>query len=372
MSTLEEKIKKTLEGSSEPMRALDIAKKIGHEKKDVNRVIYKMPDVEQVEKSPPKWRIRSRNGICPEGTSTSSVSTIGTINSAGAMAQRGALTPQVEKTSEGGEGQSSPSQGSDLELQEKLLEVLKQSAKPTSALQLARELGKEGRRDVNPTLHRLEKQGLVRKLSEDTDTKPLWESVVHQVRPTPGRQYEKAPSSCTRGSVASTVAQWKGDNLYTRTDTSDGKITFSPVQKKEILTSVLDEKSRPDASCEPEEKSKASPDVEKQQDEKTDCETPSSQVPLPSTNKSKKKMRNKLAANFTCPPTSSQESNDDLKERIIEILKTNTGNEPLTTLEVSKKLGMQVRGDAMVLLKELKEDGDVEELAGKISSWKLT
>ena len=47
------------------------------------------------------------------------------------------------------------------------------------------------------------------------------------------------------------------------------------------------------------------------------------------------------------------------------------GNEPLTTLEVSEKLGMQVRGDAVVLLKELREDGIVEELAGKISSWKL-
>ena len=369
MSTLEEKIKKTLEGTSEPMRALDIAKKIGHEKRDVNRVIYKMPDVEQVEKSPPKWRIRSRHGICQEGTSTSSVSTISTINSAGAMAQRGALIPQVEATSEDGEGQSSSSQGSDLEFQEKLLEVLKQSAKPKSALQLARELGKEGRRDVNPTLHRLEKQGLVRKVSDDTDTKPLWQSVLHPVRPTPGLQYEKTPSYCTNESTASTVAQWKGDDLYTRTDSSDGKITFSPVQKREILTSALDEKSRPDASCEPEEKSKVSPNVDKEQDEKTDCETRSSQVPLPSAEKSKKKMCSKLAANFTCPPTSSQESNDDLKKRIIEMLKT---NEPLTTLEVSKKLGMQVRGDAMVLLKELKEDGIVNELVGKISSWKLT
>ena len=365
MSTLEEKIKKTLEGSSEPMRALDIAKKIGHEKKDVNRVIYKMPDVEQVEKSPPKWRIRSRHGICPEGTSesTSSVSAISTINSAGVVTQDGASTPQVEATSWNGEGQTSPSQGSDLELQEKLLEVLKQSAKPKSALQLARELGKEGRRDVNPTLHKLEKQGLVRKVSEDTNTKPLWQSVVHPVHPT--------PSSSTNESAASTVAQWKGDDLYTRTDSSDGKITFSPVQKKEILTSVLDEKSRPDATCEPEEKSKESPDVEKEQDEKTDCETRSSQVPVPSTEKSKKKMRSKLAANFTGPPTLSQESKDDLKKRIVEILETNMGNEALATLEVSKKLGMQDRGDAMVLLKELKEDGIVEELAGKISSWKL-
>ena len=364
MSSLEEKIKKTLEGSSEPLRAIEIARKIGHEKKDVNRVIYKMPDVEQVEKSPPKWRIRSRHGICPEGTSTASVST------AGAMAQWGVSTPQIEATCQDGEGQSNPSQGNDLELQEKLLEVLKQSPKPKNALQLARELGKEGRRDVNPLLHRLEKQGLVRKLSENTDTKPLWQSVVHPVHSTPGSQYEKASSSSTHGGAASKVAQWKGDDLYTRTDSLDGKITFSPVQKEELLTSVLDEKFRPDASCELEEKSKASPDVEKEQD---DCETTaSSQAPLSSTEKSKK-TRKKLAANFTCPPTSrsSEESNDDLKKRITEILETNVGNEPLTTLEVSEKLGMPVRGDAMVLLKELKEDGIVEELAGKISSWKL-
>ena len=364
MSSLEEKIKKTLEGSSEPLRAIEIARKIGHEKKDVNRVIYKMPDVEQVEKSPPKWRIHSRHGIRPEGTSTASVST------AGAMAQWGVSTPQIEATCQDVEGQSNPSQGNDLELQEKLLEVLKRSPKPKNALQLARDLGKEGRRDVNPLLHRLEKQGLVRKLSEDTDTKPLWQSVVHPVHSTPGSQYEKANSSSTHGGVASKVAQWKGDDLYTRTDSLDGKITFSPVQKEELLTSVLDEKSRPDASCELEEKSKASPDVEKEQN---DCETTaSSQAPLPSTEKSKK-TRKKLAANFTCPPTSrsSEESNDDLKKRITEILETNVGNEPLTTLEVSEKLGMQVRGDAMVLLKELKEDGIVEELAGKISSWKL-
>ena len=360
MSTLEEKIKKILEESSEPLRAVEIAKKIGHgyEKKDVNRVIYSMPDVEKVDKSPPKWRIRSRHGICPEDTPIASAST---INSAEVMAQRGVSTPQIEATSQAGEGQSNPSQGSDLELQEKLLKVLKQSPKPKSALQLARELGKEGRRDVNPILHRLEKQGLVRKLSEDTDTKPLWQSVVHPVHST--SPCEKAPSSTIQGSEASAVAQWKGATLYTRKDGPGGEMTFAPLQTKEILTSVLDEKSQPDASC---EQNKASPDVEK-----TDCKTASSQVPLASSER--KKIRKKLAANFTHPPTSrsSEESNDDLKKRITEILKTNMSNEPLTTLEVSEKLGMQVRGDAMVLLKELKEDGIVEELAGKISSWKL-
>ena len=151
MYTLEEKIKKILEESSEPLRAVEIAKKIGHEKKDVNRAVYKMPDVEKVDKSPPKWRICSRHGICPEDTSTASAST---INSAEAMAQteRGVSTP----TSQDGEGQSNPSQGSNLELQEKLLEV---PPKPKSTLQLARELSKEGWCDANPILHRLEKQG---------------------------------------------------------------------------------------------------------------------------------------------------------------------------------------------------------------------
>ena len=69
-------------------------------------------------------------------------------------------------------------------------------------------------------------------------------------------------------------AQWKGAILYTRKDGPGGEMTFAPLQTKEILTSVLDEKSQPDASC---EQNKASPDVEK-----TDCKTASLQVPLAS------------------------------------------------------------------------------------------
>ena len=60
-------------------------------------------------------------------------------------------------------------------------------------------------------------------------------------------------------------------------------MTFAPLQTKEILTSVLDEKSQPDASC---EQNKASPDVEK-----TDCKTASSKVPLASSER-KKYVRN--------------------------------------------------------------------------------
>jgi len=386
--TLEEKIMGVLKENSEPMRALDIAKVVGHAKKDVNRVIYKMSGVEQVEGSPPKWRMKHevRISTSPVRTCTTSGGSLG----------------DFQATSQG--ESSSPLQTIDLELEQELLTVLKKSpGQPKSALQLAKDLGKVGRRDVNPSLHRLEKRGLVRKLSDDADAKPLWQlsgTAVHSVGPR--IQCEQSPSFPTPSTsddtstcVASDVAKWKGDALYTRTDSNSGSVTFTPLSKGEVLNSDF-KKLQLNTSCQldqedsdGQDKTAVGQDVnssavlddhEQHVDGAEDELKPRSKAassPVLSTGKStplKKKPHHKLAANFTNPPSSGspgESDASDILKNIVDLLAQHRGDEPLTTSEISEALGMPMRATAMGFLRKLKSDGIVEELDGKISRWKL-
>lgn len=391
--TLEEKIMGALKENSEPMRALDIAKMVGHAKKDVNRVIYKMSGVEQVEGSPPKWRIKHDVRI-----STSSVRTCTTS---------GGSLGDFQATSQG--ESSSPLLKIDLELEQELLTVMKKSpGQPKSALQLAKDLGKVGRRDVNPSLHRLEKQGLVRKLSDGADAKPLWQlsgKVVHPVGPR--IQCEQSPSFPTPSTsddtstcVALDVAKWKGDALYTRTDSNNGSVTFTPLSKGEVLNSDF-KKLQLNTSCQLDQEDSDSQDKtafakvlkqpvgqeanssavlddhEQHAEDELKPRSKAASSPVLSTGKStplKKKPHHKLAANFTYPPSSSSpgksNASDSLKN-IVDLLAQHRGDEPLTTPEISEALRMPMRATAMGFLKKLKSDGIVEELDGKISRWKL-
>ena len=395
--TLEEKIMGALKENSEPMRALDIAKMVGHAKKDVNRVIYKMSGVEQVEGSPPKWRIKHQVRI----STTSPVRTCTTS---------GGSLGDFQATSQG--ESSSLLQTIDPELEQKLLTVLKQSpGQPKSALQLAKDLGKDGRRDVNPSLHRLEKRGLVRKLSDSADVKPLWQlsgTAVHPVGPR--IQCEQSPSFPTPSTsddtstcVALDVAKWKGDALYTRTDSNNGSVTFTPLSKGEVLNSDF-KKLQLNTSCQLDQEDSDSQDKtafakvlqqpvgqevnssavlddhEQHVDGAEDELKPRSKAassPVLSTGKStplKKKPHHKLAANFTNPPSSGspgESDASDILKSIVDLLAQDRGDEPLTTSEISEALGMPMRATAMGFLRKLKSDGIVEELDGKISRWKL-
>lgn len=390
--TLEEKILGVLKENSEPMRALDIANMVGHLKKDVNRVIYKMSGVEKVEGSPPKWRIKHEVRI--------STSPVRTCTTSGGSPRDFQATSQGES--------SSLLQTIDLELEQELLTVLKKSPRqPKSALQLAKDLGKVGRRDVNPSLHRLEKRGLVRKLSDGADAKPLWQ-LSTAVRPVgPRIQCEQSPSFPTLSTSADTstcealdVAKWKGDALYTRTDSNNGSVTFTPLSKGEILNSDF-KKLQLNTSCQLDQEDSDSQDktafakvlkqpvgqevnssavlddYEQHAEDELKPRSKAASSPVLSTGKStplKKKPPNKLAANFTNPPSSGspgESDASDILKSIVDLLVQHRGDEPLTTSEISEALRMPMRATAMGFLRKLKSDGIVEELDGNISRWKL-
>lgn len=390
--TLEEKILGVLKENSEPMRALDIANMVGHLKKDVNRVIYKMSGVEKVEGSPPKWRIKHEVRI--------STSPVRTCTTSGGSPRDFQATSQGES--------SSLLQTIDLELEQELLTVLKKSPRqPKSALQLAKDLGKVGRRDVNPSLHRLEKRGLVRKLSDGADAKPLWQ-LSTAVRPVgPRIQCEQSPSfpnlstsDDTSTCEALDVAKWKGDALYTRTDSNNGSVTFTPLSKGEILNSDF-KKLQLNTSCQLDQEDSDSQDktafakvlkqpvgqevnssavlddYEQHAEDELKPRSKAASSPVLSTGKStplKKKPPNKLAANFTNPPSSGspgESDASDILKSIVDLLAQHRGDEPLATPEISEALRMPMRATAMGFLRKLKSDGIVEELDGNISRWKL-
>ena len=226
----------------------------------------------------------------------------------------------------------------------------------------------------------------------------------------PRIQCEQSPSFPTPSTsddtstcVALDVAKWKGDALYTRTDSNNGSVTFTPLSKGEVLNSDF-KKLQLNTSCQLDQEDSDSQDktaFAKVLQQPVGQEVNSSAVlddheqhvvgaedelkprskaassPALSTGKStplKKKPHHKLAANFTNPPSSGspgESDASDILKSIVDLLAQDRGDEPLTTSEISEALGMPMRATAMGFLRKLKSDGIVEELDGKISRWKL-
>ena len=107
------------------------------------------------------------------------------------------------------------------ELEGKALEALRNSHSPLKALGVAKAIGKTTAKDVNPTLYGLEKKGLVcRHLDGQT---PMW------------RIAGSSPASAT----PPIPATWNDAPLYTRRDSGNGEVTFSPVRRDDVLNQSI-------------------------------------------------------------------------------------------------------------------------------------
>ena len=77
----------------------------------------------------------------------------------------------------------------------KVIRELKRSGKPCTTLEVARAVGLQSRKDVNPTLYNMQRQGLLRKVREQP---PLW-----QLTQSGEMQFGIGPGSKLRGTLQS-------------------------------------------------------------------------------------------------------------------------------------------------------------------------
>lgn len=318
-----EKIIQVLRENSAPMKAAAIAEKIGCTKKEVNRMIYKMKEAEQIaipgEKAP-AWRLVSATASASESTADSA-------------RQRSPGVAGAEATASGsdqGSPQTTPAVSStkmsDSELEKEIPSVLS-SSQPLSAPDVARKLH-QPTDAVKRVLYDLERKGIVQNLSPPR-SKPLWR--------------------LRSGSDHKPPAQFQEQPLYTKQEV-DGDIIFTKVTDDDInkasaVSPGMEHPPPPQPTLTPESTSNTTP-----QDTAT-ISSPSP-TPIPSFREvSLATNLSRLAAKFEL---SQQE-----KEKVKELLQNNPGSH--TCEEVKVGIGAETRDLVMAYLDDLVEEGRVKK-----------
>ena len=320
-------------------------------------------------------------------------------------------------------------------LEEKILNVLREADKPMRALDIGKKLGFSTRREVNKVIYKL--KGVKQLNNPSGSGPPLWQ--LETSTDSTAAQLSSESGACGRESALVSqlggqlskisigderTATWNDGNrlLSTIEPTADGKgIILRPLSRDEVIrqgggatTTVLttgpsniqatpdddelrqDGKSKQpvqetvgypnDIKTEPHttgidpinfvESIKVSKEFEKDTGDnpgkhKTECTGPQNVLPdtaredspsRPSASAIASKKKPKIAANFHL---SSQLQK---KTQILEILVEG----PLDTHQVSVKLGMPTRVEAMQLLEELKHDGRVSAVERDgVSIWSI-
>ena len=252
-----------------PMKALDIANKlatnrkdISRLKKDINRVIFKMKEVEKADhnETPPRWRLKteyiaSRVLTAPSQANNQSSSYPNSSVQPQKMEKyvphdlptlECTATPPPPSVTE----HSVDSQG-EMSREQKVLETLTRSNSPLSALMIAQQIGLLGKRDVNPILFKLKEEGLVENVTSRSDNKPLWratgpshvrslpnmDSIVRDEQHTALGSSSAEPLSPAVGGHRHTSEGGDGE-LFKRTNSAGGAITFTPVGRPAGLAAV--------------------------------------------------------------------------------------------------------------------------------------
>ena len=257
------------DADNSPMKALDIANKlatnrkdISRLKKDINRVIFKMKEVEKADhnETPPRWRLKteyiaSRVLTAPSQANNQSSSYPNSSVQPQKMEKyvphdlptlECTATPPPPSVTE----HSVDSQG-EMSREQKVLETLTRSNSPLSALMIAQQIGLLGKRDVNPILFKLKEEGLVENVTSRSDNKPLWRATgPSHVRSLPNMDtivrddQHTALGSSSAELLSPAVGGHHhtsegGDReLFTRTDSAGGAITFTPVGRPAGLAAV--------------------------------------------------------------------------------------------------------------------------------------
>ena len=267
------------------MTALEIAnqltenkKEVSSLKKEINRHIFKMKEVEQADgdERPPRWLLRRNYPVTYPATIVVTQHNLASSTPTPYFAQRSekytlpglpTLDPASPSTTSvsplaghpAPQGQSSynppgpPLASTSTQLgysnspsfEEEILRALAASNEPLQPLDIAKKVGKKSARDVNPTLYQLEREGKVQR--EPTGaTKKLWKIVISPPSNTSATTPPQPPhgaSSVPPPSIGTS------NDLFRKTELQGGDILFkkvNAVESNEPITVTPVSETRPD------------------------------------------------------------------------------------------------------------------------------
>ena len=299
---IREKIKDALRNG--PMTAVDIAKKIGKDKKDINRVIYKILEVESISATkPPLWKLKSTTS----DSATDSTPTVDPTPPSATPVSSAGATPIKEKSK------------TDLKLKERINQLL--TTDPQSAPDIHRKLNDASvaMKDVKSILYN---SGIAENTAP-AGQKPLY---------------------VKKGFKKPTKLQHDGGPIYTKKETNDGTISFVPLTDTVYTDTDIKSSSTGGKGGKEEEEVKSKLDVSSQK-------SPDS-APLPSNGSS-------------ChPPTDGISSlsldDNNLKDAVLKHVKDNK-EKCFKAGDLMETLGQTTRDGIMYCLKELAKEGKIEE-----------
>ena len=360
--SLEENIVNVLGASDRPMKALDIARAIpGYEKKDVNRVIYNMREVERSNPgiNPPLWQLytgavptaatpmtpQARPQLQPQQPTTTTTTT--TTQATHGVASSGAIGQ--------GAGENVPISDNHHRSAVSLTDAMSKisigdgaSATWDDKLLATVEKTEDGGFKVKP----IPREAIINRGTSDHSREA--DSVQGESLCPPVQE------SCSNEEIKTTSSLPKINqiNLSSDHETTKGldhyeKRSENETKRKEYSSQVFDHalqgtgKSYSEAAQSrgsiPQQSSSSSP---------TDSKT---------------KKKPTIAANFSGVGASSSST---LKQKILEILKEET--EPIDSFKIAQRLGYSTRAEPRRLLQELKDEGKVSELVrDKVSHWSI-
>lgn len=359
--SLEEKILDVLRASDRPMKALDIARAIpGCEKRDVNRVIYNMREVERSNPriNPPLWQLYT--GTVPTASTatpqplqpqpqqqTTTTTTRATADSHGASSS-GAMGQ--------GAGENMPMNdnhhGSAASLTDAMSKIsIGDSASATwdDKLLATIEKTEDGGFKVKP----ISREAIINRGTSDHSREAdsaQGESLCPPVQ-----------ESCSNKEIQMTSSLLKVN-----------QINLSSGHEMMNSKGVDNYKERSENEAKRKEYSSQVFDHTLQATGKSYSEATQStgSVPQPSSSsptESKTKKKLTIAANFSGLGASSSIT---LKQQILEILKNES--KPIDSFMIAQRLGHSTRVEAMGLLQELKDEGRVSELVrNEVSHWTI-
>ena len=340
---MEEKIINVLRASGRPMRALDIARAIpGCEKRDVNRVIHRMRDVEisNPGMNPPLWQLYT--GSIPTTTPqplrpqaqqiTTANSTSSISSSQGTMGQGenvtrvsdnpASLADQVSRISIGDSGSAT--------WDDKLLATVEKTQDGAFVIQpIPREA--------------IINRGMGDREADHEDS--AQGQLPHPVQETCSNEGKEVTSSLPK---VNPINLSSGHEMMKEVDKERSE---NKAKRKEYSSQVFDHTLQA---------------TRRSYSEATRSTTVPQQSSLSPTD-SKTKKKPKIAANFSGLCASSTLTP---KQQILEILGNET--QPLATFTIAQRLGHSTRLEAMGLLEELKREGRVSEVVrNEVSHWSI-
>ena len=318
------------------MKALDIARAIGSgcEKRDVNRVIHKMREVERSNPgmNPPLWRLYT--------------GTVSTATPQSLQLQARQTTPTTVHTSSGamGQGESVPISDNPSRLADQMSGIsIGDSASATwdDKLLTTVEKTEDGGLLIKP----IPKEEIMNRGTGDRGHSAATEGGLHHpVQETCSNEEKGTTSSIPK---VNPINLSSGHEMMKEVD-KDGR--ENEAKRKEYSSQVFDHSLQA---------------TRKSYSEATQSSTPRQTSSSPTDSKVKKKPI--IAANFSGVGVSSTITP---KHQVLEILRNES--QPIDSFTIAQRLGHSTRLEALGLLQELKAEGRVSEVVRKeVSHWSI-